>query len=489
MPAAGLAVVLRGGEAPLLLAGLADLCDLDDGGVLRRLPVMEDPEVYLRAMISPPGLAGEGSPLPVVRFSLDAVANAFVVLGLLSAVRADRILAAQRRVLEAAGLSLVTGELSVSLSTRGLHEARIAGTDTLQRIPLAVAAGPVRCRLRRHELVFTWLTLTPEGLWLRYHGDARDSDGDSAPEAARAIAGEIAEDITELRIADDSGRTYRVPAGTMQGMMSGRRIGSGGTVWVPVGEFLAVPAPGQVGSGEDRLAIRWAEFSVESGSPVRAEFPSPAEIPVGTAEPPWPTPAECYLAQLPPPSADWLIFHETVSVELDTAAIAASVADALLVVGALPHDSAVLTGLPDRVHADWRLALNERQLALLDSWPASGRLGGVGLAVRLPFQQATVVIENITVCEDLVSVQLYGHPWVGGGYWPMITPCFWVTAVDDTGVEHEGHPGNSRESRSTYEGSGVFWFWPPVSPSARQLRVAVSTLREAAWALIDIPGR
>jgi hypothetical protein len=67
----------------------------------------------------------------------------------------------------------------------------------------------------------------------------------------------------------------------------------------------------------------------------------------------------------------------------------------------------------------------------------------------------------------------------------MITPCFRVTAVGDTGVEYEGHPGNSSESPA-HEGNDAFWFWPPVAPRARQLRVTVSTLREAAWALIDI---
>jgi hypothetical protein len=96
------------------------------------------------------------------------------------------------------------------------------------------------------------------------------------------------------------------------------------------------------------------------------------------------------------------------------------------------------------------------------------------------------VIENITAREDLVSVQLFGYPWVIGGSWPMITPCFRVTAVDDTGAEHQGHPGNASESLA-HEGNGAFWFWPPVAPRARQLRVIVSTLREAAWAPIDIP--
>jgi hypothetical protein len=39
------------------------------------------------------------------------------------------------------------------------------------------------------------------------------------------------------------------------------------------------------------------------------------------------------------------------------------------------------------------------------------------------------------------------------------------------------------------EGSQAFWFWPPVPPAAKRIRVTVSTLWEAAWAGLDIPGR
>jgi len=39
------------------------------------------------------------------------------------------------------------------------------------------------------------------------------------------------------------------------------------------------------------------------------------------------------------------------------------------------------------------------------------------------------------------------------------------------------------------EGSWEFSFWPPVAPAARRIRVIVSTLWEAAWAELDIPGR
>jgi hypothetical protein len=412
---------------------------------------------------------------------VEAVANAFVMLGLLPAQRAEEILAAQRPVLEAAGFQVgrAIGELSVNPGTRGFQEARAVGADSPRRIPLAVAAGPVRCRLRSHDLVITSATLTPEGILLRYHGDALESD----QHEARAFA----EEITELSITDDTGGTYLLPPDDVHGIMSGQCSASGGMLWIPEGEFLAVPAPSEARSGGGRPAVRWLEFSAGSGQPVRVEIPSPGSVPTGTTEPPWPTPAECYLAGLAPPAPDWSLgSSETGTVELDTAGIVAAVADALLAVGALPPDSAMLTGIPDSAHSDWSIALSDRQAALMDRWPGPGRASNVGLAVRLPFEQATAVLENITAHEDLVSVQLYGYPWVIGESWPMITPCFRVTAVDDTGVEHEGEPGNGSRW-PTHEGTGSFWFWPPVTPQAKQLRVTVSTLWEAAWALIDIP--
>ena len=104
----------------------------------------------------------------------------------------------------------------------------------------------------------------------------------------------------------------------------------------------------------------------------------------------------------------------------------------------------MLTGIRDRVHSHWRLALSDRQLALTQTLAGNVRTTGAGLAVRLPFNQATALIENITAQEDMVPVRLYGHPWVVTGSWPMITPCFRVTAVDDTGVHHEGEPGDAK---------------------------------------------
>jgi len=104
---------------------------------------MQDPEAYLRAMTAPLAGAREGSPYPVARLSLEAVANAFVVLGLLPAARAEEILAARWPALEAAGFRVgrEIGELSVNPGTRSFQEARAAALDSPGRIPLAVAAG------------------------------------------------------------------------------------------------------------------------------------------------------------------------------------------------------------------------------------------------------------------------------------------------------------------------------------------------------------
>jgi len=110
----------------------------------------------------------------------------------------------------------------------------------------------------------------------------------------------------------------------------------------------------------------------------------------------------------------------------------------------------------------------------------------LALAVRLPLEHATAVIESVFTQDDLVSIQLYGHPWVHGAYLPMIAPCFQVRALDDAGNEHEGMPGDWQGSPH-HEGSGAFWFWPPVPQDRKSIRVTVSTLWEAAWADIELP--
>jgi len=56
-----------------------------------------------------------------------------------------------------------------------------------------------------------------------------------------------------------------------------------------------------------------------------------------------------------------------------------------------------------------------------------------------------------------------------------------VRAIDETGIEHDGIPDSWRGSREN-EGSGGFWFWPPVDPVVKRMRLIVRTPWEAAWA-------
>ena len=385
---------------------------------------MEDPAAYLRAMAAPLAWAEEGSPLPVTRFSVEAVANAFVILGLLPAAGAEEILAGQRPLLEAAGfrVSLEIGELSVTSEARALQEARATGTNSPGWTPLAVAAGPVRCRFPGHDLTITSAALTPEGICVRYQGDAQEGER----RQAGAIAKEVADEITDLSITDDTGGTYLVPPGQVTGVAyrrRGLRSASGRPLWIPEGDFLAVPVPGKAASGGGWPAVRWLEFSAGPGQgtlPVRLEIRSPAAVPTGTTEPAWPTPAEVYLAELAP-VYDWSIGSaETGSVELDAPEIVAAVASALLAVGALPPGSALLTAAQYRerrpARADWQRAVTHMWAdAARERARRAGRTSGAGLAVPIPLEQAAAVIENITAYEDLVSVRLHGYPWVPEG--------------------------------------------------------------------------
>jgi hypothetical protein len=213
-----------------------------------------------------------------------------------------------------------------------------------------------------------------------------------------------------------------------------------------------------------------------------------ARVPVGTSDPPRPTPAEGYLAALAPAT------HVSISTSgqvaeagpQETAKIIATVADSLMAVGALPAAGTLLRE-PASSRPDWQTALAYRWFTRTRQQPSgSPAAGHRQLEVRLPLEHATAVIESISAQGELVSIQLYGHPWVMGEYWPMITPCFQVRATDDTGNDHEGMPGDWRGGRG-HEGSGTFWFWPPVGTARKSIRVNVSTLWEAAWADLELP--
>ncbi|HLQ55277.1 MAG TPA: hypothetical protein VK162_13535 [Streptosporangiaceae bacterium] len=424
----------------------------------------EDPEGHLRSLTAEAlTRASPGRPLLPVSLSVQAVANAFVMLGLLPEPRAEEILAQHRLALESKGFDNVwgvtKGELTVRPGAHGYWDARVAGHEDLVRVPLSVAASRVHCPADMADVYIEWVTLSPAGLRLRVRAVARQQPPDRR----------FAHAISEVSAVDDAGHSYRLD------FAGGWRADG---IWD--GDIDAEPRP----AGN----VAWLEFSpTDSAATGRVALPPPVSVPVGKAGPPWPTPAECYLAALAP-----ITRYSINDAELgpeDTAEIVAAVADSLLAVGALPVTSALLRHHPGSGTRVWHGALMNRWgYRIHKRADRSGAPGRIGLAVRLPLEHATAVIEGISAHDDLVSIQLYGHPWVMGEYWPMITPCFQVRAIDDTGADHDGIPGSWRGSANN-EGSGGFWFWPPVDPAMRRMRLIVSTPWEAAWADIELPGR
>jgi hypothetical protein len=397
------------------------------------------------------------------------------------------ILAEYRPELEAKGfrMGVLTGELSVRPGAHGYQDAQAAGRDGLTRVPLATGAGPVPIAIDGLDLTLTWATLTPGGVRLRLRGTGPDYGQLSGPSRRpfRVLPAQLVGAAIQagLSVTDDLGRTYRLRPARWSGTVTPERPGSTAYRWD--GEMLAEPEPGPGGQATD-AAVRWLEFATTSRPAARVDLAPPARVATGQAEPPWPTPAECYLAILGS-ATSVSIGTDGRTVELDTAQIIAAVANALLWVGALPPDSTLLLsqkstdpGWGEQLKHLWGRRAHQRA--------RDGEPDRAGLAVRLPMRQATAVIERVSAHEDLISLELYGHPWVTGEYWPMIAPCFAVRAFDDTGAEHQGVPGGGGGSP---EGSWEFWFWPPVPAVAKRIRVIVSTLWEAAWAEVPIPGR
>jgi hypothetical protein len=438
----------------------------------------EDPEGFLRSLTADALQHVRAGPrLLPASLSIQAVANAFVMLGLLSEQRAEQMLADHKAALERKGFpqawGVTTGELTVRPGAHGYWEARAAGQEQLTEIPLSVTADRVHCPVSFADLLFTWIKVTRAGIRMRVHGTAAVPAGPARPGGIG-----LPQALAEVTVSDEWGRSYRL---TPAGGVGASRPGDGGHVLTWNGEVVAEPEP--------HGTIHWLEFGCPSpDAPRRVLLSPPAAVTVGTTAPAWPTAAECYLAALAP-----MTRYSINGAELgpeDTAQIVATVADALIAVGALPATSTLLRDFPDGSTRAWQGALMHRwgrrahQRSRAD--PSHGR--HLGPAARLPLDHAAAVIEGVAIHGDLVSIQLYGHPWVMGEYWPMITPCFEVKATDDSGTVHAGVPGDWH-GLPGHQGSGSFWFWPPIGSHITRIRITVSTLWEAAWADIELPAR
>ena len=433
-----------------------------------------DPEDCLRALTAEAlSWAHPERPLFPVSLGVMAVANAFVMLGLLPEPLAEAILAEHRLALERRGFGNVWGVTRGELTVRpGAHEywqSRTAGSGGLRDIPLAAAAVGVRCPTSVAEVVFEWLKLTSEGLQLSFRATAPYT-GCEAPD----LDAPMRQAMSEISLTNDAGHSYDLNVD---------RVGWGRNrdrqEW-----------HGRVLMDQDPASRpAWVELAPTAGAASgRVALLAPAQVPVGTSDPPWPTPAESYVATLAPVGNISIETsgHVAEAGPEETAKIVAKVADSLIAVGALPVTSTLLRESPDREPC-WHTELAYRWSRRAHRRAAAFRADEHrGLGVRLPLEHATAVIESVSAQGELVGIQLYGHPWVMGGYWPMIAPCFQVSATDDAGDEHKGMPSEWGGSPGN-EGSGSFWFWPPVPPDRKSIRVTVSTLWEAAWAEIELP--
>jgi hypothetical protein len=435
------------------------------------------PEDCLRSLAAEALLwAHPDRPLFPESLRLMAVANAFVMLGLLPEPRAEAILAEHKSALERNGLGntwgVTEGELTVRPGAHGYWQARMAGPGGLREVPLLVAVAGVCCPTSVARVCFEWVKLTSTGWRLSFRATAPDPDpyrNSPAPDAMDRA-------MSEISLTDDAGQSHDLRA---EGVGWSRDLSLGEQEWHGHVEVARDPAS----------RPEWFELAPTIGGAFgRVVLPSPAQVPVGRSDPPWPAPAECYLAALAPVTRISMEAGGTVSEAgpEETAEIVATVADNLIAVGALPVTSTLLREVPGS-GPGWHAALAHRWRRSAHQRAARFRAAEHRrLVVRLPLEHATAVIESVSAQDDLVSIQLYGHPWVHGEYLPMITPCFQVRAVDAAGNEHEGRPGDWQGFPGG-EGHGTFWFWPPVPSARKSIRVTVSTLWEAAWADIELP--
>jgi hypothetical protein len=306
-----------------------------------------DPEGCLRSLTAEALLgAYPQGPLFPVSLGVMAVANAFVMLGLLPEPLAEAILAEHRSALERQGFGdswgVTRGELTVRPGAHGYWQSRTAGPAGLREAPVLVAAAGVRCPTSAAEVCFEWVKLTSTGLRVSFQVTADDPGGNSPP--ADAAMRQAMSDIT---VTDDTGHSYQLAVEV--------------TRWSRVRERQEQEWRGQVLVDPDPARPPgWLEFTAaHAGASGRVALAPPARLPVGTSGPPWPTPAECYLAELATVTSYSISTSgsEATAGPEDVAEIAAKVADSLLAAGALPVTSTLLRESPLTAHRPGKLPL------------------------------------------------------------------------------------------------------------------------------------
>ena len=450
-PQRGVIVRLRPGLRAARRAGICSRAGLrSPRGPAHTVVVEAAPESHLRFLAGQAlARAGRADEFMVASAGLVAVANAYVMLGLLSEPEAEAVLNAAGKALAARGLP--GSWLSIRSGADGYWRLRGRGREGLSWMPRAVAVSPVHLAAASSDLRFEWLRLARAGVRFQLQATAA---GQSVPPWRGGLA------LAGLSLADDAGHRYRMYWDSGSGTS---------TLWA--GDVVALPEP------PDDVAF-FELSAAGSAAAFRVVLPAPRPVRAGTADPPWPTAAESYLALLcaqdPPAEIGRNLGRHVV----------AAVAEALLAAGAVPAHSPLL---PRALGRDRRSA----HPVLPRTWPSPVRRDTppdtrIAICAALPFTRAAVVIEGLSGWGQDIQLHLYGWPWVHSKRWPAAIPSFTVTAIDDLGGTHEGRPGSWR-GYGEGEGHGDFTLWPAVPARVNNLHVVVSTLWEAAWADIELP--
>ena len=151
------------------------------------------PEDCLRSLAAEALLWAPHRPLFPESLGLMAVANAFVMLGLLPEPRAEAVLADHKSALEREGFGNVwgvtKGELTVWPGAHEYWQSRMAGPGGLREVPLLAAAAGVCCPTSVAEVCFEWVKLTSTGWQLGFRATAPGPGGSPpAPDAAMGQA-------------------------------------------------------------------------------------------------------------------------------------------------------------------------------------------------------------------------------------------------------------------------------------------------------------
>jgi hypothetical protein len=164
-----------------------------------------DPEDCLRSLAAEALLhAHPERPLFPSSLGLMAVANAFVMLGLLPEPQAEAILAEHRDGLEREGFGntwgVTKGELTVRPGAHEYWESREGGPTGLRKVPVLVAAAGVRCPTSVAEVCFEWVKLTSTGLRVSFRATAADPGGNPPPPHVS-----MQRAMSEVTVTDDTG--------------------------------------------------------------------------------------------------------------------------------------------------------------------------------------------------------------------------------------------------------------------------------------------